>query len=363
MKVLLDDGRQMKVGTGIGKYSKYLYESLSKDKDLSIDLESYDWGGKKSFSRIKYLGYLNSKKYRLKSTQYDIIHYSNYAMPILKNEHSKYIVTIHDLVSFDQPGTLPMLYVAYSKWTICNAMKRADAIVTVSDYMKGKICDLFPRYKDKVFRIYPGYYSEIYLEKYNDDIYESRLLSNIIHKKKFFLFVGTIEERKNISFLIKAFAVFKKTVKDVQEYKLVLAGRPGKGYKEIVGSIKHNRVESDVILTGYISSADSNKLYNCAQAYIFPSIYEGFGSTQLECMACHTPLIASDIPTNHEVSGSYAFYFDLNAVDSLADKMRYVIETYPSEDRSVIADARLKEFHWENIEKQYKSLYTMLTKR
>lgn len=363
MKVLLDDGGQIHVGTGIGKYSKYLYDSLSRDQDLFIDLESYDWGGKRSFSRIKYLIYLNSKKYRIKSKQYDIIHYSNYAMPILKNKCSKYVVTIHDVVSFDRPGTLPILYAIYSRWTIRNAMRRADAIVTVSDYMKEKICDLFPKYKNKVFRIYPGYYSEIYPEEYHDDIYKNKLLSNIIHNKKFFLFVGTIEERKNISFLIKAFAIFKKTAKGAQEYKLVLAGRPGKGYSEIVDSIKRNQVESDVILTGYISSADSNKLYNCAQAYIFPSIYEGFGSTQLECMACHTPLIASDIPTNREVSGSYALYFDLNAVDTLVEKMCYIIEKYPSREHGAVADNRLKEFQWEDIEKQYKSLYMALMQK
>lgn len=91
-------------------------------------------------------------------------------------------------------------------------------------------------------------------------------------------------------------------------YKLVLAGRKGFGFEEYEKLINESKYKKDIIVTGYLSSNDVIKLYKEASAYIFPSVYEGFGSTQLECMVNHLPLILSKIPTNIEVSKAYGLF-------------------------------------------------------
>ena len=302
MKILIDDGMQIKVGTGIGKYSLYLYETLKKRLDMkdSVELLQFDKGNSsKKQGRLKYLLYINSNSFLRRCGNYDIVHFTNYAMPFRKNKKTKYVVTIHDLASFLHPESVSTTYRIYNQCIIYLAIKKADLILTVSESVKKEIIKKWPKIRDKVRVAYPGLYSE-FDKKSVIENYECNLL-NRVTKRKFFLFVGTIETRKNLKIVIQAFIRMKEE-NSQNEYKLVLAGRKGFGFEEYEKLINESVYAKDIIVTGYLSSDDVTKLYNEAAAYIFPSVYEGFGSTQLECMVNHLPLILSKIPTNIEVS-------------------------------------------------------------
>ncbi|MPN34312.1 Mannosylfructose-phosphate synthase [bioreactor metagenome] len=187
--------------------------------------------------------------------------------------------------------------------------------------------------------------------------FSNSLLS--IDKKKFFLFVGTVEKRKNVDIIISAFFKLKEQFSEAHDYKLVLAGREGYGYNEFTKRISESNFSTDVVFTGYISRGDCAKLYMETSAYIFPTIYEGFGSTQLECMAFNTPLILSDIPTNREVSQDYGIYFDLADIESLVSKMKtIVIGDFDENLLRLTAKRYLNRFTWDKSADEMISVYS-----
>jgi len=215
--------------------------------------------------------------------------------------------------------------------------------------------EYFPEYVDKVKVIYPGHYSEI---QYTEDCCYDHADLKSMANSPFFLFVGTIEKRKNVGMIIDAFFKLKEESDEARDYKLVLAGRKGYGYEEFQEKVRGSNFSDDVIFTGFVTKEDCNRLYSHANAYVFPTVYEGFGSTQLECMACHTPLILSDIPTNREISGEYGLFFDLDNLESLVGQMKEIVQgNYDHERREKIADRVMGSFSWEKLAGRYIEQY------
>ena len=141
-------------------------------------------------------------------------------------------------------------------------------------------------------------------------------------------------------------------------FKLVLAGRPGYGYEELYELITQSGYSEDIITTGYLPKEDILKLYKDAAAYVFPSIYEGFGSTQLECMINHLPLILSDIPTNREVSGNYGLYFKLGDEEQLLQRMEQIVNSQIDYDSMCsLADEICEKFSWDSVISSYIDVY------
>lgn len=255
---------------------------------------------------------------------------------------------------FFYPESLPVLYRFYSRFVIRYAMRHADVVLTVSHSVKNEITFKWPKYASKVKVAYPGLYDE-YEKNHIMDSYRADAL-NGLGNNNFFLFVGTIEKRKNLGIVIDAFIQLKKVCSN--EYKLVLAGRPGYGFDAYAERIKQSGYSKDIICTGYIDSEDVRKLYRSAAAYVFPTVYEGFGSTQLECMINHLPLILSNIPTNREVSGDYGLFFELDSVDSLVEEMRKIVCSEIDKKEMVDrADELCKKFRWETLISDYVEAY------
>ena len=358
MKILIDDGMQIDVNTGIGKYTKYLFDYLKKNNVNVVLKRHHNNSKKKILGRIKYLLYINSNKYKKETKSFNIIHYTNYAIPFRRNKNVKYAVTIHDLVCYKYSNTLPFLYRFYSKMTTKYAIKHSDMIFTVSESIKSEIMEYFPSTNGKIVVCYPGLYDEM-TNVISKKTYDNNLLNSI--NSKFFLFIGTIESRKNIDFLLDGFFEFKEKYKN--SYKLVLAGKSGYGYDSFLKKVSNSRYKDDVVFTGFISSNDACLLYNNAAAYIFPSIYEGFGSPQLECMIHHTPLILSNIPTNREISKDYGLFFNLDNSSSLVKQMKFVFDNkYDYKGKRIVADKLIQKFKWESIIDDYIECYNNLSK-
>jgi len=361
VKLLIDDGMQVSVGTGIGKYTLYLHNTVKQilNEQGHVDLLQFDKGtsGKKG-GRLKYLMHINSKAYLKKCEKYDVVHYTNYAMPFRRSKKIKYVVTIHDLSSFLYPETLPFVYRLYSQAVIHYAIRYADVVLTDSYAAQKEIAEKWPNYACKVKVAYPGIYDEFNPEPETANIgYKLEVLKQLV-TKRFFLFTGTIETRKNLSIVIKAFLALKGSGK-ADDYKLVLAGRAGYGYDQYLDLVKDSDYKSDIIFTGYIDSVDCKKLYQDAAAYIFPSVYEGFGSTQLECMINHLPLILSKIPTNLEISRDYGLFFDLEDQKSLEEQMCLIInDQYDEKQKNAVADQICGAFTWDNLIGNYLEAYS-----
>ena len=323
MKVLIDDGLRIQLGTGIGNYCLYLYKSL-KNEGCNVELSDYKATFQnRKLKRLQYILYLNGSKFRKKAAEYDVIHFAGQFLPMKKVKGVKYVVTVHDLTSIIHPETMSFLTALTSRQKIKRIMKNADSIVTVSNSVKKEMQEYFPEYSEKVTPIYPGNYDNIKRIETIDQ-FDNENLRNV-GETPFFLFVGTIEKRKNVGLIIDSFIKLKEKSQNSQDYKLVLAGRPGFGYEEFFRTAQESKFSQDIIFTGYTSNDDCSRLYCRAAAYIFPTVYEGFGSTQLECMYCHTPIILSDIPTNREISKEYGLFFSLENIDSLVEQMMVIV--------------------------------------
>lgn len=356
MRVFIDDGMRISLGTGIGKYTQNLYESLCRLDSVDAELSDFTPTAKKRvLKRIQYLVHINSFAFFKKMGQYDVVHFCGQFFPFLKNKKTKYIATVHDLVAFKNPESLKPLSRVISKFKIARIVKNADVVLTVSESVKNELVNTFPEYEQKFYAIYPGNYNDVILIE--DGIFNGATLC-ALNSSPFFLFVGTIEKRKNIGMILDAYVKLRKQYPASSDYKLVLAGRPGFGYDEFKQVAKKSGYTDDIIFTGYISDYERNLLYSKAAAYIFPTVYEGFGSTQLECMKCHTPLILSDISTNREVSRKYGMYFSLKDTQTLIDSMKIIVsKKYDKIYHDGLADQYLVEFCWDKLVADYVAAY------
>jgi len=163
---------------------------------------------------------------------------------------------------------------------------------------------------------------------------------------EFILFVGTVEPRKNLLTLVRAFdQILRQTSHRPQ---LVVAGAEGWLMDELFTFIKESAISHRLRLTGYLEDGDLRALYSSCTVFVYPSLYEGFGLPPLEAMACGAPVIASNIATFQETLGSAAHLVDPNDVDAIA---RSIVEILEDEGRRRALSRRGLEhagkFSWE----------------
>ncbi|MCA1593941.1 MAG: glycosyltransferase family 4 protein [Acidobacteria bacterium] len=179
----------------------------------------------------------------------------------------------------------------------------------------------------------------------------------------FVLAVGTIEPRKNLSTLVRAFAeVVRHSPRT--DLQLVIAGHKGWLSDALFAELKGSGVESRVVCTGYVSDEDLRALYSSCRLFVYPSIYEGFGLPPLEAMACGAPVVASRIPSLSETTGGAARLFDPQNVDELA---RIIIElTQDEQPRAQLTSAGRRhaaQFSWERTAKMTLEVYEEALKK
>ena len=359
----MDDGNQILLGTGIGKYSLYLFEAIKRAGiDITLAEQVQDSSGSRIKQRIKYIKTINSTNYqKYLENNYNVVLYTNYAIPLRKSKKVKYVGAIADMVAFLYPETLPTFYRLYNQIMIKNTIKNADLIFTISKSVEDEILERFPDVRERLVYTWLGLYDGIRpLLEYAP--YENEKLQKI-DDSPYFLFVSTVEKRKNVGLVIDAFIRLKRDNPSARDFKLVIVGRPGYGYEEFVEKVNSSQYQGDIIFSGFTSDADCNRLYNHAKAFVFPTIYEGFGFAQIECMKCHLPIILSDIPTNREISRNYGLFFDLGDISTLVKQMTVIVNGEYDYDRyNALADEYIKEFDWDRIARQYVDYIEALVK-
>jgi glycosyltransferase involved in cell wall biosynthesis len=180
---------------------------------------------------------------------------------------------------------------------------------------------------------------------------------------EFLLAVGTLEPRKNLSTLVEAFAEIKR-VQPQSKLQLVFAGGRGWLTDSLFAAIEKSAVRNSIVLTDYLHDNELRALYASCRAFIYPSIYEGFGLPPLEAMACGAPVIASRIPAVVETTGAAAQLFDPGDV---AELMRCVLELLTDgkgrRELSIAGQRRAAEFSWKKTARQTFEVYTEAFRR
>jgi len=288
---------------------------------------------------------------KLRNRELDLIH-NPAQVPTFFKLKQKYVITIHDLTPFITSSEAkfgrPLIY----KLLLPRTLKTADKIIADSNSTKNDLINYFNIPEEKI-RVILLAADEKFRPLSNKEIKEAKQKYSL--NFPFILYVGTLEPRKNIPTLIKAFYKLKK--KDIIN-KLVITGKKGWKYKEIFETIDKLNLQNDVVFTGYVSDEDLPALYNAADLFVYPSIYEGFGLPPLEAMACGTPVITSNTSSLPEVVRDAGIMVDPSDVNGLADAMHEVLTNESLRANMVKKGLEREEmFSWEKCARETLEVY------
>lgn len=232
-----------------------------------------------------------------------------YQKKLMRTDGRKKRLFINAFIKFFSRGKYTANSLDYLLWSTLHALKKAKAIIAVSQFTKDEIIGVYSRrYQDKIKVVHNAYDSSRYVY-YNNEETKKAVLQKYGIETPFFLYVGRLEKKKNTASLVEAFALFKEKHPH-SLVKLVIIGNAGYGYDEVKYIIEEYNLDSQVIITGWAEEDDMPVIFSAALAFVFPTLHEGFGIPVLQAMACHCPAIISDLPVLREVAANAAFYFN-----------------------------------------------------
>lgn len=223
----------------------------------------------------------------------------------------------------------------YHRFAVEHAKKKALSIITVSNFSRDEMVRLYDIDPASVHVIHNGYNTRTSNNTQSQSV-----------QKPYLLYTGRLEHKKNTPRLIDAFAILKK--KHAYTGKLVLAGSPGFGIQEVHKRITHHALENSVIEAGWVSEDELTRLMRDADAFIFPSLYEGFGIPVLEAMNAGTAVVCSDIPPLREVAEDAAEFFAPESADAMAASLNHVLHDSAYREGLISkGHQRSKHFSWQ----------------
>lgn len=227
----------------------------------------------------------------------------------------KIVTTVHDFSFVLHKEFHPKERIEYFEKYFLKNIVKSDILITGSEFSKQEILERLNFSAEKIKVIYHGI---------NHNLFKIYTDINITFDlpKNFIFSVGSIEPRKNLLGLLKAYNLLSSEIK--KEYKLVLAGFKGWENKEIVDLI--NQDKKNIFYLGFISDEELAKVYNLSRCFLFPSFYEGFGLPVLEAMACGTPVICSNTSSLPEVGGDAVLYCDAYNVNDIKEKIELLLD-------------------------------------
>ncbi|RYU94916.1 glycosyltransferase family 4 protein [Emticicia agri] len=295
---------------------------------------------------------------------YDIYHSPFLPVPqILKGlSRPVKVITIHDLI--------PHLFPSYfGEWNVNMMKKIMDSIddntypICVSEATKNDLCEVTGISPDRVF-VAPLAASEdkFYQVRDNEEIERILQKYNINIHKSYLLSIATLEPRKNIERTIRAFLKLIQQEK-TEDLNLVLVGTKGWDFATIFDEIKANPLlKEKIIVTGFVADEDLAALYSAALAFVYPSLYEGFGLPPLEAMQCGTPVITSNKSSLPEVVGNAGILIDPTDENAISEAM---LKLYTDKNLRLIlgkkAIAQAQKFSWKKFTEQHIQIYQQIS--
>lgn len=335
LKILLD-ALQAGNESGTGRYTEELLRGLPL-VDEGVEVRPFLAEGidvlslgctEESVIRVDTGSALAGSRYRnkrirkdLKSFQPDIVHYTatiGSQSKAKKWDKSKVVLTVHDLGFLREPKWFKKSRAVYYKKMIRKSVDYADRIiadscVTADDLMT------YLNIRESKIDVVPLGVSEHYQQADEDAKREARAKYKL--PDRFFLYVGTIEPRKNIVRIVEAYGEIASSV----ELDLVIAGRDGWKVKPVHKAIRKSPVRDRIHLPGFVAQEDLPAVYSCAEILVWPSLWEGFGLPPLESMACGTPVVTSNMSSMPEVVEQSAIMVDPFSTEKIAFGMQRLV--------------------------------------
>ena len=338
MKICID-GRAATLyrGTGIGNYTYQIINNLhqidflNEYNILTPEASSLKSPKKNNFNYLSsstndkknFWEFINTKNPK-ENIIGDVYHIPQNGIGFSKPNDIKTVITLHDIIPMKMPDTVSETFLKIFNENIQNILDNTDGIITVSNFSKEDISKTFSYPKEKIFVTHLAA-EEIYtpLNKFHSSQY---LKKHYGIDRDFLLYVGGFSPRKNILGLIEAFNLVKNSYK--RDLKLVIIGTKGPSYEIYRKKVDELNLSSSVIFTGFIPIDDMPIFYSASKALVYPSFYEGFGLPPIECMACGTPVIASNLTSMPEVCQDAALLVDPYDVDEIKENILTLLNNH-----------------------------------
>ncbi len=265
----------------------------------------------------------------------------SHVLPLVHPQRS--VTTIHDLGYHYHPEAHTLSQNLYLRWSTRFNARSSMRVVADSEATRRDLVRLYGISSEKIVVIYPGRdesLAPVTNPQALQTVRESYGISG-----PYFLHVGTLHPRKNLVRLVQAMSLAGSDLDP--SLQLVLAGMKGWLYDDLLAEVRRQGLSDRVLLTGYLPGADLPAMMSGALAYVFPSLYEGFGLPVLEAMACGTPVICSSASSLPEVAGDAALFFGPLDVEELAEALvRVATDAHLRDDLVGRGFQQLRHFSW-----------------
>lgn len=370
MRIAIDARIAHYTGAGIGQYAVHLAQALArldrtnqyvllqsrKDQRTLVDEPHVQRHGIWTPSHHRWEQGLLAAEFKLfppvRRLHIDLLHSTDF-IPPLRLRGFKSVITVHDLAFLRWPHFLTEDSARYYG-QVEAAVERADHIIAVSESTKNDLVKLLGAPRNKITVVYEAA-DPLYRPMTRAEALAS-MRSAFPLPEEFILFVSTIEPRKNIATLLRAYRRL------LDSYKisagLVLAGATGWLADQVFETVEQLDLQRHVTFLGRVQNGDLVYLYNLARCLAHPAYYEGFGLTPLEAMACGTPVVVSNVSSLPEVVGDAALLIDPNNDEELAVALHRVLtdETLRASLREK-GLARARTFSWERTAEETLAVY------
>jgi glycosyltransferase involved in cell wall biosynthesis len=315
----LDQRIQVRAGCGGGELAKMLWSQTTLPKWATRDAVDVLWG-------------------------------TSHRLPFhLRNTVSR-VVTIHDMVWQKYPQTMRKSTLWAERIFMPPAVYSADRIIADSQSTATDLRIAFPRCVEKIQVVYPGAGVG-----HEEDAAGFVHLAELGIGRPFFLFVGTLEPRKNLERLITAYALVPHELR--KETQMVIVGGQGWGGLELSRWIDLKGLADDVVTTGYVTDAQLSELYTQARFLAMPSLYEGFGFPVLEAMARGTPALISNISSLPEVGGDAAVMVNPLDATSIAGGLIDLLSGSRRDELAPRSRVQAKKFSWDKAAVEVEAVF------
>jgi glycosyltransferase involved in cell wall biosynthesis len=282
----------------------------------------------------------------------DVLWMPMHNLPFIRRGGMRTVVTVHDLAYKYFPQYFPRRDVFELNLLGDFAIRNADHLIAVSESTKRDILKWYPSVKDECITVvHHGFDADLFSVDRNVDE-EQRVKQFLGIDGDYILYTGAIQPRKNLEVLIDAFTILKER-NGMEKMKLVLAGGDAWLSDRVHTKAEGSPFRDDIIMPGQIAFEDLGHLLRGAKAYIFPSLYEGFGIPVLEALASRVPVIVADNSSLREVGGDAAEYFDASHTEELVRKMEEVLSDETLRAGMIARGLeQVKKFSWEKCARE-----------